>query len=110
MTADTVEVDELQAIIDAPYVIPRMKGRRYKARLRADARWRRDPVVRCECGAEYLASTENRTCPFGCCVQFFCRCGRHGGGFGPVECPCDRGGYGHGRYAEQPRPKVAVKR
>lgn len=92
-------------------LIPPMKGRRYKARLRADARWRRDPVVRCKCGHPDGSDDTPRACPFGYCNQYYCpSCGRQSWAWGPVGCPCDCGRTGHGRYSEQPKPHMKVKR
>lgn len=116
MEVDWKTWNEVKANLDQrPWVIPRMKGRRYKALQRANARWLRDPVVRCKCGrpdgsAEDAGATV-RVCPFGQCHQFFCPgCGRQSWAYGPVGCPCDSGPTGHHRYAEQPKPHVKVRR
>jgi hypothetical protein len=105
--------DDFWARVEANYRIPQMKGRHYRARVRSDARWHRDPVVRCRCGTPVNRDDEPKPqlCPWRYCMQVYCpTCGRETVGFGPVDCPCNRGGAGHGRYAEQPRPHVRIKR
>jgi hypothetical protein len=92
----------------------REKSRKLKAHRRAAERYCHDPRLRCKCGrAEtwYARPRVERVCPWRQCVQIFCPgCGRICIAWGPVGCPCDRGRYGHGRYAEQPKPHVPVKR
>ena len=90
---------------------PKMKGRKFKARIRSDVTWWSDPVLRCKCGHKSDHETEiQKVCPFGNCNQLYCpSCGREGVAWGPVNCPCERGGRGHQRYSEQPKPHVPRK-
>jgi hypothetical protein len=38
------------------------------------------------------ANYTERLCINRCCVERYCECGAHTGGWGPVGCRCERGG------------------
>ena len=87
-----------------------MKARKRRARIRSDAKWYKDPVLRClRCGAERKPDTYPvvyNLCPYRNCVVILCyNCKTYiECSFGPVGCPCDRKQGSHNTYDEMPKP------
>lgn len=49
------------------------------------------------------------SCVYGFCTEMYCGvCGRAGGGWGPIGCPCDGATKGHNTLAERPGARGKV--